>query len=146
MPANNFEIGNRKSFFYPPFSRIIQIVCRHKEKYIAEEAANILAQSLTKLYGQYISGPAEPPVNRVRNQYIYEQTQDKYGWKCWMFRFHRFLLVMFLFDPWNRRISFRLGTAANFFGDFSFPELESENQETFRERWAAKERAIGFGW
>ena len=68
----NFEIGNRKSFFYPPFSRIIQIVCRHKEKYIAEEAANILAQSLTKLYGQYISGPAEPPVNRVRNQYIFE--------------------------------------------------------------------------
>lgn len=68
----NFEIGNRKSFFYPPFSRIIQIVCRHKDKHIAEEATNILAQSLTKLYGQYISGPAEPPVNRVRNQYIFE--------------------------------------------------------------------------
>ena len=68
----NFEIGNRKMFFYPPFSRIIQLECKHKEKNIAEEAANILAQSLNNLYGQYVSGPAEPPINRVRNQYIFE--------------------------------------------------------------------------
>lgn len=67
-----FEIDNRKSFFYPPYSRIIQIVCRHKEKYVAEEAANILAATLMNVYGQYLSGPAEPPVNRIRNQYIYE--------------------------------------------------------------------------
>ncbi len=68
----HFEVENRKRFFYPPFSRIIKITCRHKEKNIAEEASNILAQSLLNTYGQYISGPAEPPINRVRNQYIYE--------------------------------------------------------------------------
>jgi primosomal protein N' (replication factor Y) len=67
-----FEIENRKNFFYPPFSRIIQITCKHKEKHIAEEAANILGQFLAKQYASYLSGPAEPIVNRVRNQYLME--------------------------------------------------------------------------
>lgn len=67
-----YEIENRKLFFYPPFSRVIQLVCKHKEKHIAEEAANILEQFLSKNYQGYLTGPAEPPVNRVRNQYIYE--------------------------------------------------------------------------
>ncbi len=68
----NFEIENRKQFFYPPFSRIIQIICKHKEKHVAEEAANILGQFLLQKYASYLSGPAEPVVNRVRNQYLIE--------------------------------------------------------------------------
>jgi primosomal protein N' (replication factor Y) len=68
----DFEIENRKNFFYPPFSRIIQITLKHKEKHIAEEAANILFQGLSQQYGNYITGPAEPVVNRVRNQYLME--------------------------------------------------------------------------
>jgi primosomal protein N' (replication factor Y) len=67
-----FEIENRKQFFYPPFSRIIQIVCKHKLKEIAEEAANILGRFLSEKYAAYLSGPAEPAVNRVRNQYLFE--------------------------------------------------------------------------
>ncbi len=67
-----FEIENRKNFFYPPFSRTIQITCKHKEKHIAEEAANILGQFLLQQYASYLSGPAEPIVNRVRNQYLME--------------------------------------------------------------------------
>lgn len=67
-----FEIENRKQFFYPPFSRIIQITCKHKLKDIAEEAANILGRFLTEKYAAYLSGPAEPAVNRVRNQYLFE--------------------------------------------------------------------------
>src|SRR5215210_4782272 len=38
-----FEIENRRQFFYPPFSRIIQVTFKHKEKHIAEEAANIMS-------------------------------------------------------------------------------------------------------
>lgn len=67
-----FEIENRKNFFYPPFSRIIQITCKHKEKHLADEAANILGQFLSQHYNDYLSGPAEPVVNRVRNQYLME--------------------------------------------------------------------------
>lgn len=68
----NFEIENRKNFFYPPFSRIIQLTCKHKDKNIAEEAANILGQFLQTKYSAYLSGPAEPAVNRIRNQYLFE--------------------------------------------------------------------------
>jgi primosomal protein N' (replication factor Y) (superfamily II helicase) len=68
----NFEIENRRQFFYPPFARIIQIICKHKEKHLAEEAANILGQFLSQQYNAYLSGPAEPVVNRVRNQYLME--------------------------------------------------------------------------
>jgi len=67
-----FEIENRKLFFYPPFSRIIQLTCKHKFKEIAEEAANILGQFLQDKYAKYLSGPAEPPIGRVRNQYLFE--------------------------------------------------------------------------
>ncbi|WP_207494288.1 replication restart helicase PriA [Aridibaculum aurantiacum] len=67
-----YEIENRKMFFYPPFSRIIQVTCKHKEKNIAEEAANIMAQFLKTKYEKYLSGPAEPVINRVRNQYLFE--------------------------------------------------------------------------
>jgi len=67
-----FEIENRKQFFYPPFSRIIQLTCKHKLKDVAEEAANISGRFLTEKYAAYMSGPAEPSVNRVRNQYLFE--------------------------------------------------------------------------
>ncbi len=67
-----FEIENRKNFFYPPFSRIIQITCKHKYREVAEEASNILGRFLTDKYPAYVSGPAEPAVNRVRNQYLFE--------------------------------------------------------------------------
>jgi primosomal protein N' (replication factor Y) len=67
-----FEIENRKMFFYPPFSRIIQVICKHKDKNVAEEAANILGRFLQDKYAAYLSGPAEPAVNRVRNQYLFE--------------------------------------------------------------------------
>lgn len=67
-----FEIENRKQFFYPPFSRIIQLTCKHKFRDVAEEAANILGRFLNEKYAAYLSGPAEPPVNRIRNQYLFE--------------------------------------------------------------------------
>jgi len=67
-----YEIANRKQFFYPPYSRIIQIIFKHKDVFIAEEAANIMAQGLKHNFEKNITGPAEPVVNRIRNQYIWE--------------------------------------------------------------------------
>lgn len=67
-----FEIANRQQFFYPPFSRIIQIIFKHKEHVIAEEAAHHMVNGLKKDFGNYINGPADPVVNRIRNQYLSE--------------------------------------------------------------------------
>jgi primosomal protein N' (replication factor Y) len=68
----DYEIENRRNFFYPPFSRTILLTFKHRQKHLAEEAANIMSQFLTRSYSKYLSGPAEPVVNRVRNQYLFE--------------------------------------------------------------------------
>lgn len=66
------ELKKRKEFFYPPFSRIIHISFKHKEKEVVERAAHTYTDALKSKYGQYIVGPAEPVIGRIRNQYLME--------------------------------------------------------------------------
>ena len=66
------EIEKRRQFFYPPFSRIIQIQFRHKERDVVTDGAHVFARSLSVPYGKYMVGPAEPVVNRVRNMFLME--------------------------------------------------------------------------
>jgi primosomal protein N' (replication factor Y) len=64
------EIKSRQQFAYPPFTRLIHFQFRHKYKEVAEEAANIVTHALKPHYGKHMTGPAEPVVGRVRNQYL----------------------------------------------------------------------------
>ncbi len=66
------EIENRKQFFYPPFSRIILLTLKHKDKNIVEAASEKLAALLKQDLKDFIVGPAAPVVNRIRNQYLME--------------------------------------------------------------------------
>jgi primosomal protein N' (replication factor Y) (superfamily II helicase) len=66
------EIEKRKQFFYPPYSRIIHVLFRHKERDVVTEAANVFANDLKTAYGHFIVGPAEPVINRVRNMFLME--------------------------------------------------------------------------
>jgi len=66
------EIEKRKQFFYPPFSRIIHLTFRHKIKEIVQQAAHAYTNALKTKYNKYLTGPAEPVVARVRNQYLME--------------------------------------------------------------------------
>lgn len=66
------EIENRKQFFYPPFSRIVLLTLKHKDKNIVTAAAEKLAQLLKQDLKEFIVGPAAPVVNRIRNQYLME--------------------------------------------------------------------------
>lgn len=68
----HYETGNRRQFAYPPFTRLIKVVFKHREKHLAEEAANIMMQGLYPHFGAYAQGPAQPVVDRVRNQYLWE--------------------------------------------------------------------------
>lgn len=68
----NYELESRKAYHYPPYYRIINITFKHKEKHIAEEAANIMVNGLQKNFKSCINGPAQPPVDRIRNQYLWE--------------------------------------------------------------------------
>ncbi|MGZ5219786.1 MAG: replication restart helicase PriA, partial [Chitinophagaceae bacterium] len=66
------ELEKRKQFFYPPFSRIINLSFKHKMKDVVENAAQQFANALKNKYGNYLVGPAEPVVGRIRNQYLME--------------------------------------------------------------------------
>ncbi len=66
------EIAMRQAFHYPPFTRVIQVTFRHRDKETVHSAANFFANNLKKDFGAYLVGPAEPVVARVRNQYLME--------------------------------------------------------------------------
>lgn len=66
------EIKYREQFGYPPFSRIIKIIFRHKEEPKAIQAAGEMANKLASIEGIAIQGPAPALVARVRNLYIQE--------------------------------------------------------------------------
>jgi len=66
------EIVSRKQFFYPPFSRLIHLTFKHKMKDVVERGAHQFADSLRTKYGNYIVGPAEPVINKIRNLYLME--------------------------------------------------------------------------
>ncbi len=67
-----FELHARKAYQYPPFYRIIQLIVKHKDSYVAEETANIILKGLQVNFRSFLNGPAQPPVDRIRNQYLWE--------------------------------------------------------------------------
>ena len=66
------EIRYREQFFYPPFSRLIKIIFKHKDEQKAMTAATLLSQSLQIVPGITVQGPGPAVVSRVREQYIQE--------------------------------------------------------------------------
>jgi primosomal protein N' (replication factor Y) len=68
----DFEIDNRQRFFYPPFSRVIKIILKHKLKEVVNEAADTLGDALKKDMNDFVVGPAAPVVNRIRSLYLME--------------------------------------------------------------------------
>jgi primosomal protein N' (replication factor Y) (superfamily II helicase) len=67
-----FEIVGRQQFFYPPYSRIVLLTLKHKDRHIVEAAADKLVALLKQDLKDHIVGPAAPVVNRIRNQYLME--------------------------------------------------------------------------
>ncbi|HEY6900790.1 MAG TPA: primosomal protein N', partial [Puia sp.] len=66
------ELAARQQFGYPPYTRVIQITFRHRDKDVVQTAAQFFANNLKKEFGGYLVGPAEPVVGRIRNQYLME--------------------------------------------------------------------------
>jgi len=66
----DYEIENRKRFFYPPFSRLIKIIVKHKMKEVVTEAAEKLGDALKKDLNEFVVGPAAPVINRIRSLYL----------------------------------------------------------------------------
>lgn len=67
-----FELENRQRFDYPPFTRIIEITLKHKDKLVVDAAADRLSSLLRKELGDHLVGPAAPLIGRIRNLYLME--------------------------------------------------------------------------
>lgn len=66
------EIKYREHFAYPPFTRLMKIIIKHKDEPKAVEAAMQMAQALQTLEGIAVQGPVPALVARVRNQFVQE--------------------------------------------------------------------------
>jgi primosomal protein N' len=66
------ELPFRRQFGYPPFTRIIRVTFRHTAKEVVDSAAGFFAITLRKEFANYLIGPAEPVIARIRNQYLME--------------------------------------------------------------------------
>lgn len=77
-----WESMEREQFGYPPYTRMIRITFKHRDKTISSEAAGFFARELRKNVGnQRLVGPTEPVVGKIRNQYLFELTLkiEKHG-------------------------------------------------------------------
>jgi primosomal protein N' (replication factor Y) len=66
------ELAERNTYHYPPFTRMIRITLKHRDKNVANEAGIQLAQHYRNSLGERVLGPQEPIINRIRNEYIME--------------------------------------------------------------------------
>lgn len=66
----NYELNQRRQFCYPPFSRIINIYIRHRDRASVDRVARDYATRLRQLLGNRVNGPIEPPVERIASYFI----------------------------------------------------------------------------
>ena len=72
---NNFkalflrQIDERKLFKYPPFYRLILLKVKHKDKMIVNKASYLLAKQLFQVFGNRVSGPEFPLIERIQNMF-----------------------------------------------------------------------------
>lgn len=66
------EIARRREFGYPPVTRLVNILLKHKDRDKVQAAAQQLALMLAQDMKGWISGPAAPVISRIRNQHLME--------------------------------------------------------------------------
>ena len=64
------QLVERRKFNYPPFTRLIRIMIKHRDPKLLNKAADVLAARLKKSFGKRILGPEYPLVARIRNYYL----------------------------------------------------------------------------
>lgn len=65
------QLEERYQFKYPPFYRIIKIEFKDRNLNRVQKASQWFAQGLKNSFKEHVLGPEQPPVGRIRNQYIY---------------------------------------------------------------------------
>ncbi len=63
-------LEERAAFLYPPYARLTVITLRHTNLDLLRRATNQLASRLRAIFGRRLQGPASPPIDRIRGEYI----------------------------------------------------------------------------
>lgn len=66
------QITERKLFKYPPFTRLISIVLKHKDERKVESAATSFSHLLKQSLGNRVLGPNKPVISRIQQRNIRE--------------------------------------------------------------------------
>jgi primosomal protein N' (replication factor Y) (superfamily II helicase) len=64
------QLAERKSFHYPPYTRLIEVLLKCSHKDTLDQGAEILAGMLKNQPGLRIMGPEYPLISRIRNNYV----------------------------------------------------------------------------
>jgi primosomal protein N' (replication factor Y) len=63
------QLAERKTYGYPPFARLINLMLKHKNQSVLDQAAVYMAEILRKSFGSRVFGPEYPIINRINNWY-----------------------------------------------------------------------------
>lgn len=66
----NEEIEERRRYLYPPFTRLIYIYIKHRDRRAVDELAVAYGRRLRELFGNRVYGPEEPQVSRIQTLFI----------------------------------------------------------------------------
>jgi primosomal protein N' (replication factor Y) len=67
----NDQLRDRQEHAYPPYTRLIEIICKHTDKKIVLSLSDALSKELkNKLTDCRIVGPGEPMISKIRNEYL----------------------------------------------------------------------------
>ncbi|MFR9620434.1 MAG: primosomal protein N' [Rikenellaceae bacterium] len=63
-------LREREAFFYPPYSRIIEITLRHANVERLHRGSNALSTLLREQFQRRVRGPVAPPIDRMHGEWI----------------------------------------------------------------------------
>jgi primosomal protein N' (replication factor Y) len=64
------QMEERQTFGYPPYTRMIRIIFRHRVPPILDGATKSVADQLKETFGNRVLGPQYPPVRKVKQLFI----------------------------------------------------------------------------
>ena len=64
------QLYDRQIYKYPPYFRLIKLTLKHRDFDKLKEGAMWLYQVMSQNLGLPVLGPEEPPISRIRNEYI----------------------------------------------------------------------------
>jgi primosomal protein N' (replication factor Y) len=71
LPFLEEQLKDREAHHYPPYTRLIEITLKHVDRnQVARAALHVAKQIRETLTGFWMSGPGEPVVARIRNEYL----------------------------------------------------------------------------